>query len=240
MNDKLLTLYSELWKPLCGKLEEIIKDDTIEDKPTNPLLLTIDDEEDFKQADIRIMFFGQETNSWNNFFNEDLNSTLKVYEEFYNQGECWSYGGQFWNGIKRFCSILKNKYPDKKVRIVGNNIVKIGKFDHKGFPGDSIYNIERNYFPVIKQEIEIIKPNVLLFLSGPNYDSRIRDNFGEISFEPIGNFTEKQLAKVNLDFSPLAFRTYHPNYLWRNGIDDYFNAIVDEIDLEKLIMIENL
>ena len=42
----------------------------------------------------------------------------------------------------------------------------------------------------------------------------------------------KQLLELysspGVDFT---FRTYHPNYLWRNDIDSYFNAIIKEINI---------
>lgn len=79
-----------------------------------------------------------------------------------------------------------------------NNIVKIGKHGDKGFPPDYIYEIEREHFHVIPQELEILNPNVVLFLTGPNYDSIIKDNFGELKYEALPNSTERQLSRVTL------------------------------------------
>lgn len=116
--------------------------------------------------------------------------------------------------------------------MIWNNIVKIGKFDDKGFPPDYIYEVEREHFSVIKDELKILKPTIVLFLTGPNYDSVIADNFGELTYSKLPtDYSEREIAKVNLTGVPFAFRTYHPNYLWRNDINSYFQTIIDKINI---------
>ena len=44
-----------------------------------------------------------------------------------------------------------------------------------------IYKIEKEHFSIAKEEVEILKPDVILFLTGPNYDQYIKDKFYEIS-----------------------------------------------------------
>jgi hypothetical protein len=66
MNDQLLNLYNSKWGDLCSAMQPILADNTLELKPTCPLLLTIDNEDEFNNGEIRIMVFGQETNSWYN------------------------------------------------------------------------------------------------------------------------------------------------------------------------------
>lgn len=238
MNKQLFDLYSSKWGELCSALKPILEDDNLETNPTNPLLLYIDNEEDFKNADIRVMIFGQETNGWfedaDGLFsgeNSDLQPILDCYNRFYNSGQCWSYGGQFWNGFSKFWTMLEEKFPNKKIRYIWNNIVKIGNSDKKGFPPDSIYEIERKHFSVIKDELQIIKPNIVLFLTGPNYDTVITDNFGQLNYSALLPFESRGLSKVSLSGSDFAFRTYHPNYLWRNDIDSFFKTIITEIKL---------
>ena len=230
MNEKLKILYTSKWDALIKAFEPIHSDEKIDIKPANPLLLYVDSEEEYKKADIRLMIFGQETNGW--YENEDvtLDAVQKLYNGFFNEGDCWKYGGQFWNGVKRFKQLLSTKYPNKKVRLIWNNIVKVGKYTDKGFPPDYIYEIERETFNVIPKEIEILKPNLVLFLTGPNYDGIIKDNFGSLVYNKLPEFTVRQLAKVELQKGSIAYRTYHPNYLWRNDIDKYFETIINDIE----------
>lgn len=230
MNEALTKLYSSKWDKLTAGLKPIIQDESLDIKPANPLLIYIDNEEEYKNADIRLMIYGQETNSWYEKEDGTIDDIQTLYDGFFNGGECWTYGGQFWNGINRFLSFLQKKFPDKKIRLTWNNIVKIGKHGDKGFPPDYIYEIERGHFHVIPEELKILNPNVVLFFTGPNYDSIIKDNFGELKYEALPNSTERQLSRVTLPNVRFAYRTYHPNYLWRNDIDDYFDTIIDDIN----------
>ena len=229
MNQELKQLYLSRWEGLLSEIKPILDDENLEVKPANPLLITFDDENDFKHADLRIMFFGQETNTWCGEFRTDVGSILEEYDKFYNKEVCWSYGGQFWNGVGRFFKLLQEKYPNKEIRFIWNNIVKIGKDGDKGFPPDYIYEVERGKFSVIKEELEIVKPNIVLFLTGPNYDSMIADNFGKVVYSPIAPYTGRWLSKIELEGIDFSFRTYHPNFLWRNNIDKVFNTIINEI-----------
>ncbi len=232
MNSKLSQLYNSKWENLCKSMHTILGDDQLELKPTCPLLLSIKNEEVYNNSDLRLMIYGQETNSWYDKFHNNIASILDCYDSFFNEGKCWSYGGQFWNGVNRFVELLQLKYPDKKISIIWNNVVKIGKYNDKGFPPDYIYEIEREHFSIIEDELKIIKPNLVLFLTGPNYDRIIADNYGKLNYSKITNeFTERELAKLDLRDVPFSFRTYHPNYLWRNNINYYYNSILDSIIL---------
>ena len=230
MNKLLANLYSSKWDKLQIEICKINSDNELKTKPTNPLLLVVDNEEIYQSADIKIMIFGQETNGW---YEEDntIEGIFNGYDTFFNNGKCYKYGGQFWNGFNRFIQSLQHKYPDKTIKPIWNNIVKIGCSDRKGFPPNYIYDIEKQCFSVIKEEIEILKPNIILFFTGPNYDRIISDIFGELPYKALTPFSERQISRVQLDSVPFAFRTYHPNYLWRNEIDKYFDRIIEEIEL---------
>jgi len=237
LNKKLFELYSSKWANIQSELNRIVNDDALPIKPTNPLLLYLN-EEDLNRADVRVMFFGQETNGWrweNEIITDDFNLLLKdQYDDFFNYGGCFGYGGQFWNGISKFKQMIAEKYPDKKFRYVWNNIIKIGKNDNKGCPPDYIYEVERKYFSVIQQEIDIIKPHIILFFTGPNYDDKIADNFGNLSYSAVLPFTERELSKISFPNVENVLRTYHPNFLWRNDIERYFNAIINAIESTKM------
>ena len=229
MNKELSNLYHSKWQTLKTATKSILDDKSLEIKPANPLLIHIDDEEKYKNANIRLMIFGQETNSWYDDGDGEIEAIQKKYDTFFNEGKCWSYGGAFWNGVNRFLKHLHEKYPNKEIHLTWNNIVKIGKEDEKGFPPDYIYEIEREHFNVISDELEILKPNLALFFTGPNYDGAIQDNFGKIQSMKLPDFTERQISKLKIPGIQSAYRTYHPNYLWRNGIEKYFKTILKDL-----------
>lgn len=187
-------------------------------------------EANYANADIKVVIFGQETNDWEGDFQNDINVSLDTYDYFFNSNDCYTYGGQFWNGFNRFLSLLKLKFPDKKISSIWNNVIKIGNSGRdKNYPPEYIYSIENEKFSVIKDEIEILKPDIILFLSGPNYDAELKNSLNDVEFLTVTeNFTERNLAKVKYKNHKNMFRTYHP---WRNGIDSYFNEIIDKIEL---------
>ena len=116
----------------------------------------------------------------------------------------------------------------KKSSFIWNNIIKAGK-QGKGRPHNEILEIERKYFNVIKKEIEIINPNIIIFFTGPYYDDVLKKVFPEIKISKIDNFPERRLAKISVSSNCIAYRTYHPNFLWRNNIDRYINTIIADI-----------
>lgn len=231
LNEKLKEIYLSNWKELSIEMNKINEDSTKTIKPANPLLLKVNKE--YENADIRIMIFGQETNGWEGNFKGELEVSLNVYDKFFNSEECFSYGGQFWNGVSRFLKILKEKFPNKKVSFLWNNVVKIGGSGSDiNCPPDYIYDLEKELFKVIDKEIDILNPNVIIFFSGPNYDEKINNSLKEIDFKSTSaEYDVRKIARIEYKNYKNIFRTYHPNYLWRNDIDSYLNTIIENINL---------
>ena len=235
LNQQLLNLYSSYWDNYQRSLQDIINDSSFSIKPTNPYLIHVENENDWRKADIRLMVFGQETNSWFGTFENEISKTIGNYIKFVESGECWTYGKQYWNGVKRFESLLRAQFPNHSINSIYNNIVKTGKARDsngqggKGFPPDYIYDLELDLFPVITKEIDILKPNLILFLSGPNRDFVLDNSFKTPKKFHLPDFTYRQLIKIDLPGVEFAFRTYHPNYLWRNNLNRYFDSIIQEL-----------
>ncbi len=214
MNKELKDLYASKWEEICNMLQDFNEQDPDDDAnmATHPLLLKTDKE--FEEAELKVMFFGKETNEWNGVFEDDIDidSITTVYDEFYLQKGYEKYGKPFWNFIRS----LKNLQSEKKIGYIWNNVLKIGKTD-VGTPQQGLINYTIDYFNVIPQEIEILKPNILLFLSGHSYDEYIRKSIGSFTIVPIDGFTTNELCILKFDNIEvdLAIRTYHPGYLQR-------------------------
>ena len=229
-NKRLKDLYSSKYPDLTTELNNANSKLEPSEKATNPLLIQVD--EKYINADIKIMFFGQETNTWLGELNDGaflgkIEPMLDLYEDFFIEGSCFAYGGQFWNGINRLKKLTTEKIPNKKISYIWNNIIKIGKCG-MGFPSET-NALTNKYFNVILQEIEILEPDVIIFFSGPNYDEHIEKVIGKFYKVNMPFFIKRQLCKIaSMEFE-LAFRTYHPNYLWRNNIDKFLSPIINEI-----------
>ncbi len=238
IQEQLNELYLSKWENYCMQIKPIVEGN-FDVKPTNPLLISPNN--DYESADIRVMIFGQETNDWEKIFNPNSNPNdkitelLNVYNQFYNLAGYVSHRRRhFWDGFRLFKKILGDKYPNKRISYVWNNIIKIGKAGNPNNPPEFIYNIERNYFSVVEEEIKILKPHIILFLTGPNYDEYIKYKLPNAIIKQLLKFPIKKMAKVQLSNVNYAYRTYHPRYLYMqkdNAIEAYFLTIVNDINI---------
>ena len=235
MNELLKKLYSSKWEKISYMLQSFNKEKPNDSKnsATHPLLIKTNKE--YETSDFKVMFFGQETNYWERETNDgafeegiDIETLLNRYDIFYLKRGYEGYGGHFWNFIRK----LKNSEIDKKIGYVWNNVLKIGKCG-KGYPEQGLINYTFEYFNVISQEIEILKPNVLLFLSSYRYDEFIKRSLGNFSIIPIDGFNKNELCILKFDnlSVDLALRTYHPGYLHRLG-KERMNKILNKIRVD--------
>ena len=70
-------------------------------------------------------------------------------------------------------------------------------------------------FNVLPAEIEIAKPDVVIFFTGHDYDETIEALFGRITKATIPEYSEKVLARIQDSNGRLpthSYRTYHPGY----------------------------
>ncbi len=214
MNQQLRALYADMFTPLS----DIITDYNCKNKSliTNPYLLAAS--HDYYAAKRRVMIFGQETNTWGGEFGNDgvFNPDTSV-EELMNLYDLFAYTGYnspFWN----YCKVLKSAGSKQGVSFIYNNLMKLGLVGATGYNPD----IAPKFNPLLA-EIEILKPDLLIFLSGPNYDFRIRTQISDFSMQqvleqyPIRKFAKLKFTNETL---PEAYRTYHPNYL--RFSPDYF------------------
>lgn len=258
MNKDLKELYNSKWNDLCNTLKPIVEDEQYKVKPAYPLLIDIGRWENdiqnegwYSDADIRVMIFGQETNGWKGDSDDfgtppsaifdpniSMGAVMGQYENFYQShylGDKFNFNanryGTFHYGFTKFITFLNQKYQGRKISYIWNNIVKIGKSEGAGFPGNEIYSVEQGCFSVIPSEIKILKPHIVIFLTG-TYDGKIKANFGEVTFSPISSFSDNEVAKVGLLGVDFAYRTYHPSaHLPKGMMDEYYSTIIRDIDL---------
>ena len=95
-----------------------------------------------------------------------------------------------------------------------------------------VTNSENCYFNLLSEELAILRPEVCLFLTGPNYDDDIRHKLCDVQFEEFKDFDIRKVAKLKSSFLPSkSYRTYHPGY--GNRIKSIYelilSAIIDDI-----------
>lgn len=238
VNEQLLELYNskypELKKALFDYNSKIMDKTTEEMCATNPLLIKVNSE--WENSNLKILIFGQETNFWareagnnqnDSLFCGDVDPVINVYQDFFLGNQM--YNSPFWNEFKRIKNSLDNE--NKKISVLWNNVIKIGR---QGIGNvEEINIITKKYFDVIKEEINILKPDVIIFFTGPNYDNHIQNFISDFEFKQIADYDTDKLCELKLiDFDNIqkVIRTYHPQYLYLNKLrKEYIEKIISEI-----------
>jgi hypothetical protein len=272
MNEKLYSIYSEANIAVSKLTDEHNNKQSDANKKTAwPLFIKSNNS--YELADIKLLVFGQETGGWPAGGNPPpysseitIEDVLKKYDEFFNLKKCyqWEDYKGFWTGIEKFIEKLRNKLSELnneiKIDYLWNNIVKMGCYNNgKGyqrFPFAFYEKIVKPYLnKIISYEINILKPDYIIFFSGPNplpgyenskggrYDDILDDIFGSPKRKYIDGFDERKLCEIIIPNVKKSFRTYHPRHLYslkknKDGkdIDIYFNKIINSIiqDIKKM------
>lgn len=98
----------------------------------------------------------------------------------------------------------------------------------------TVHKLEEKYFHVIPKEIEILKPDILIFLTGPGLDvyyGYIRENFTVRGTpKPLAQHNVNAVSKLNIAEVKLAYKTYHPAaHITKEEKWDYYHAILDDM-----------
>lgn len=248
INSKLRSLYKSRFSEgepcFLKELRERRRSSNEKERPAYPLLIGID-ENRYMTSNIKIMIFGQETNSWERGTVEEFTPieksheiTDKTIDIFMNQYLCFfnkkmtqkGIDSPFWNTIKKINKELTKSKLD--TYIIWNNIYKIGnKSKDKNRPNENIRKFENARFKkVIDEEIDILKPDLIILLTGPDYEKRVIKILPILEEKQIHEKIEtNELAYFSLESGILAYRTYHPNHLNFKKKNRYINYILDEI-----------
>jgi hypothetical protein len=79
-------------------------------------------------------------------------------------------------------------------------------------------------------EIRILNPTHVVFFTGPNYDTVLRDEFPGLELRAVDGRPDREFAKaIHPTLPGYAVRTYHPGYLRRTRAWSWIEQIRDEI-----------
>ena len=267
LNDKLVNLYGPKIPSLYAAVKPLF-DDPNAIKPALPLVLELNDDKSYENADLRVMIFGRETNNWNDTdfrktfpfgsYNFSINTSEDVVaeimgkhidgeEDYFGLGDL--YHGYFFRDEKtgkrgnttpftrradQLIDLLRIKLPNLKIEYLWNNVSKIGRGGKDfgqccGKQTPEIREIERQYFNVVAEEVKILKPDVILFLTGYYADYEIKEKFGlaDDAFLPVkeGVF----LDRISIPGVKYAARTIHPSRQSMENLVKHFDALVEDL-----------
>lgn len=172
----------------------------------------------------RLMIFGQETYGWYEDYmrtGKDVDECLKQYKDF-RLGE--GYSSLFW----QYAHLLNEKINGKDdLNFVWANVNRFG-VDGAGKPDQRVLDNEVRYFNVLPSELEILKPDICIFLSGPSYDGDLARKLPDLKILPFQDYPLNEAARLQSSHLPFhSYRTYHPGY--GNRYKDWYIELLDKI-----------
>ena len=130
--------------------------------------------------------------------------------------------------------LLRSRMPNMKIEYLWNNISKIGcggtdfgKSCRK--PTARIREIERQYFNVVPDEVKILKPDIIIFLTGYSADREIKEKFAlaDYAFQSVGE--NIFLDRIEIPGVKYAARTIHPSRQSNANLMKHFDALAEDI-----------
>lgn len=160
-------------------------------------------------AKLKVAFVGQETYGWTDEI--EIDAQMEAYSRF-NLGEDY-YSSPFWNVIRKLETALTganynsawlnlNRYDEAGGKPSWENQVRLGELDF-----------------LLIEELKIVAADVVILFTGPYYDDRVNKLFGS-GQTLVEGFSLRQLCQLQSpSLNGAIFRTYHPNYLRRSGLE---------------------
>ncbi len=224
MNLRLAALYGAVWPYFAAMIP-------IGEGYSNPLLLSAT--MNYVDASCRLMVVGQETHSWFGPFvpgptRDRIAALQQSYKEF-EFGRAYRKT-PFWRAAH---SLRERLVPGSdQDALVWSNLNAFDQFRGRA------WRVERDLarLGILRQEVSLLRPDVLVFFTGPSYDALLHTQFPEIKFEPLATFNERELAYVrHPDLPRRAVRLYHPAYLQRTRrFDPVIGEVVRALESDRL------
>jgi hypothetical protein len=131
-----------------------------------------------------------------------------------------NFNGPFWRYFRKLRHSLANN--DVTASAIASNIIRCATNSESGFTLWSISEMDRrNYLKwqkgLLRAELGELQPTLIVFVTGPNYDDYLKDEFDQLSFMPVSPFNSNVLSTLESPaLKAQAYRTYHPGYLNRD------------------------
>jgi hypothetical protein len=170
----------------------------------------------YLEQSIKLLIIGQETAGWTN---EDIKGQMTQYENF-RVGK--THNSTFWQMARSLETALGNA----AYSCAALNLNKFDVASHNPRTEVQIQPI-RALDDILVPEIKIINPEVCIFFTSHNSDYRLKNLYYNLEFIVIEGWNLKHLCILKHPNLPgLTFRTYHPNYLRRKGLESKVIAAI--------------
>jgi len=245
--DTMQKALDELYKKELdtSRLREIFNDEKMLKKISAPFLINVD--QSYLDAKIKILFVGKETNKWWGKLSDfiDMPDSIEILKDRYRaeffggevkskQSSLTNYKAENWGNpfFTEYKKIRKALLDNKKGALVWSNLLKMDFDSGKGYSKNSkdieaIVSISKHIF---KKELEILKPDVIIFATSYTYDKIIKNYYNNQDLETIEIIEPKSLWKFKIG-KTICYRTWHPSTITykaeKNKLEYYKDVILD-------------
>lgn len=214
MNQKLLKLFESKWE-----VAEKVKN-AVTNKDLDLVLHNACVPYNYEKMKYKILIVGQENYGWHFKENaiESMFATLDFLNmKYYDNTPIFMFPYNFCKSINN----LENAKDPKKTYFTWVNLREFSFDEDAKMPlNKEAQDIIDNEYNILEEEIKIIAPDIVLFLTGPRYDCHIRKQLNDIEFKEVKNYNIRQFARLEHKSLPKnSFRIYHPGYLKRIGLE---------------------
>lgn len=227
MCDKELTdLYEEYKNKWQRDLQKGIITKQLAERLSCPLLLSVKGNE-WTESNKKILFVGQETNDWSckdasgrqvKTFNDFLsaNDSVVAMKTLYNDFDFGSHykSTPFWQAFNEV------KAAGSSHTVLWTNLFRFcfNQGSVRQSTQQEYEQISALNAGILAEEIKILKPMAVIFVTGPNYDAELRHSLPGADFSEFDSqYPVRTVARVKQAVLPItSFRIYHPNYLRRS------------------------
>lgn len=207
LNDDLRAIYT----PYLENLK--INSRSVADKFSYPLLMKVFD--DYEKVDTKILFVGKETYGWHGTMADSkevtVDSLMSKYEGFEFAKDYHGRNSPFWRFIKAcHTTINGDKFSN------GFLWTNFSKCDSGGTtPTRELQDLNKKGFDLLASEIEIVKPDTVIFITGWDYEAQFQRVFNGLTYETL---EENLIYRCIHELLPKrTYMTMHPNGLHFRG-----------------------
>lgn len=223
INEELDILYKGYYKDLLSR-----KDD-FNGNPSCPLLMRAFPE--YENSKKRLLLVGKETNWWKGGLKEDypIEDLYKLYEGFalgyrsngFDEVKRKTLSSPFWNFGRKLYSQINKEADRKKLGYLWSNISKMDSgADYRVMSDEKRHKED---FELLKKEIAIVQPDVVVFAIGNDYNKQFTKH---LKLHSEANTAHPQIERVidEQNILPVnSFKISHPRYLVTNKL--YFPVL---------------
>ena len=181
----------------------------------------------FTESTIKLLAIGQEAYGWGTDATTPIDESMQHTEKFLKT----QYNTNFYQYVNDLSELLNGAKYHSNEASAYSNLFKISNDSYPKYLIKSNWQLAEEYckqFNTLKKEIEIIKPDVVLFLTGPVYDYYLKAMFEGVEYSTVDQELSlnacARLSHISLPSN--TFRLYHPsyanrkrNFLWKPVID---------------------